>query len=219
MPNVTLDGVPQKLYRYDVDDTPVNGVIYAPPSSNWAYDHAADPDAHSYNPFEKVHLEHFLMTPLAIGGDNITIVANELYATPYPIAVERTTSHIAINVTTGAVGKVARLGLYADNGSCYPGALVGDSGEFSVADIELSTNVFVYTVGPGLYWAALLSDGTPTVTKATYMLILSDRDAAVPSFYGGISKTSYAYAALPATFPAGAGIAYKGTGQLLRFSA
>jgi len=30
----------------DIDDSPVNGVLTAPISSNWAYDHAADQDAH-----------------------------------------------------------------------------------------------------------------------------------------------------------------------------
>ncbi len=39
---VTLDGVPQLLHRYDVDDTPVDGVTDAPPSSNWAYDHGVN---------------------------------------------------------------------------------------------------------------------------------------------------------------------------------
>src|SRR5574343_1888094 len=44
---------PFSIYDYlliaDIDDTPVNGEVDAPISSNWAYDHAADTSAHGLN--------------------------------------------------------------------------------------------------------------------------------------------------------------------------
>jgi len=41
----------EKLAIADIDDTPVNGVINAPISSNWAYDHAALTTAHNISSF------------------------------------------------------------------------------------------------------------------------------------------------------------------------
>lgn len=205
----------------DVDDTPVNGVTTEPVSSNWAYDHSVDLDAHNYNILERIHLEHYLPSPLIASMSNTAIMADVLYAMPYPIAVARTTSHIGIPIITGDAGKVARMGLYADNGSCYPGALVADCGEFSVADVELSTNVYVQTLTAGLYWIALLSNGIPTTNRATDVIMITDRDGASPSYYGGIGKASSTYGALSGfdPFPAGATYQYKGTGGVLRFSA
>jgi hypothetical protein len=43
---LTDDDHTQYVLHTDVDDTPVNGVTDDPVSSNWAYDHAADTDAH-----------------------------------------------------------------------------------------------------------------------------------------------------------------------------
>jgi len=177
--------------------------------------------AHTYNIFERIAIEDYLYTPLTASITASAIAANVLYAVPYPIARDRTTSHIAIQVSTGAVAGVARLGLYADNGSCYPGALIADSGEFSVADVELSTNVFVQTVAPGLYWAALISNGTPTLYRINAGLYITERDGAAPLMYVGLEKASSTYGALSGfdPFPAAATGGYKGTGVMLRFSA
>ena len=41
----------EKLAIADIDDVPVNGVINAPISSNWAYDHAAATQAHGISSF------------------------------------------------------------------------------------------------------------------------------------------------------------------------
>ena len=179
------------------------------------------PHAHTYNIFERIATTHYLYSPIVITTTDTAITADVLYAVPYPIAKSRTTDRIAINVAAGDAGKVARLGLYADTGSCYPGALIADSGEFSVADVELSISVLVQTVGPGLYWAVLLSNGVPTITRASDCLILLDRDAITPSLRGGVEKASSTYGALSGfdPFPATAGTSYKGTGILLRFSA
>ncbi len=41
----------KKLAIADIDDAPVDGVVNAPISSNWAYDHAASATAHGISSF------------------------------------------------------------------------------------------------------------------------------------------------------------------------
>lgn len=41
----------EKLAIADIDDAPVDGVVNAPISSNWAYDHAASTTAHGISTF------------------------------------------------------------------------------------------------------------------------------------------------------------------------
>lgn len=188
-------------------------------SSGVSTNHADDFDAHSYNPYERIAIGHYLWSPLFTGGGTPQAqVADVLSVMPFPIAIARTVDRVAVNVTVGAVNKVARLGIYADNGSCYPGALQVDSGEFSVADVELSTNVIDTDLTAGLYWVAFLTDGTPTISRIGDPIIIRD-GVGLPSQYGGLEKAAYSYAALPATFPSGAAVGYKGCVGLLRFSA
>jgi hypothetical protein len=49
--DAALDLAVSALQPGDVDDTPVNGVTDAPVSSNWAFDHAANLNAHGISDF------------------------------------------------------------------------------------------------------------------------------------------------------------------------
>jgi hypothetical protein len=83
--------------------------------------------------------------------------ANLLWAIPF--VVPRTTKFdtISFNVTTGAGSVNARVGIYRDDGNCYPGALVFDSGAIDctssgMKDTTITSGLQVFP--PGLYWLA-----------------------------------------------------------------
>jgi hypothetical protein len=70
----------------------------------------------------------------------------------------------AYMLSNGGSGSVVRLGIYADNGACYPGALVVDAGTVASssgapANLEISISE---TLSEGLYWLAIAPQvGTP----------------------------------------------------------
>ncbi len=99
-------------------------------------------------------------------GNNLTvsaIVANRLYAVPFVVSVPIDIDAIAAHVSTAAAGKLWRLGIYKDNGNCYPGALAGDSGPQSVAATGYFSYPLTAHLDPSLYFLVVISDGTPSM--------------------------------------------------------
>lgn len=152
-------------------------------------------------------------TPVAI----LTVTAT-LYAYPIYIAASTTVSTLNISCTTGQTGGACHMGIYADNGAGYPGALVYDSG--AVANLT-STAVITKTgvnttLDAGWYWIATIftASGTfPSVagitanySVATNAQLGSDTAAHALATSGqaatGISVAG-TYGALPTTFTAG----------------
>jgi hypothetical protein len=139
-------------------------------------------------------------------------VANRLYAAPLILTKTTTIDQMAISVTTARAGTTPRVGIYADNGNLYPGALVVDAGTQSAA----TTGVKTYTTGlpvtldPGLYWLAYVTNATaptvrsiPTASARPVLgftsLLGTDGDTVSLGW-----TVAYTFAALPATFTAGA---------------
>lgn len=99
------------------------------------------------------------------------LTANILYAVPIvpislsgiynsSVAVDR----IAVNVTTNAVGKKARLGCYARGANGKPGALLWDAGEIDVGSIAGVEATIARTLQCGVeVFLAIVSDGTPSL--------------------------------------------------------
>jgi hypothetical protein len=58
----------------------------------------------------------------------LALTINRLYAVPFMTADAKTITRIAIHVTTLGTAAHARLGIYQDNGSIYPGSRVSDCG-------------------------------------------------------------------------------------------
>jgi len=78
------------------------------------------------------------------GGQNeAAMVADRLYLSPLFVARAITIDRLAIDVTTGDAGKIARLGIYANGTNCYPGVLVVDAGTVSVADVTVVAAIVV----------------------------------------------------------------------------
>jgi hypothetical protein len=135
--------------------------------------------------------------------------ANGLYASsislPQPVSV----TDIACQVTIGAASSFVRMGIYADNGNGYPGALVAgsDSGQIdaSTATVKTFTYPTPLALSAGRYWLAGVSQGgAPTINcntgmqpgliGATAASVLASSQTAY--FHGGVSG------ALPSTFTA-----------------
>ena len=198
-------GIRQELYKYDVDDTPVNGATKVPPSSNWAYDHAADIDAHMRDFLQLLRTGEYLGYPFQRGSTDWAISANTLYASPLYLARNITIDRIAINVSAaGAAGTKGRLGVYKTGTNLYPGALVIDGGEVAVDAIAVVAAIIDQALTEGLYFCVLVSNGTPTI-KTLYstwaaMGVLA-ADLIGPN---GAWNKAFTYAALPDPFPAGA---------------
>jgi hypothetical protein len=81
---------------------------------------------------------------------------NTLYA--LPLVVSKTTRFdiISYNVTTAGTNS-ARAGIYRDNGNCYPGNLMFDTGAITNVGIAVKSATItasLQTFQPGLYWLA-----------------------------------------------------------------
>ena len=98
----------------------------------------------------------------------LTLVANRLYAVPYPIERRRTPVTIAIQVRTAdAVNSNLRIGIYNDNGNAYPSTRLTNGGVVSVATNGLKTVAYTIPLEKGLYWIVIVADGTPEISHAT----------------------------------------------------
>lgn len=155
-------------------------------------------------------------TPVAV-----LTVTSVIYA--YPVFLPAmTVATLNISCTTGQTGGACHMGIYADNGAGYPGALVYDSGAVSgLTSTTVVTNTPAAASRPvlnaGLYWIATIftASGTfPSVAGITAnygvetnALLGSDTAAHALATSGeavtGISVAG-TYGALPSTFTSGA---------------
>lgn len=118
---------------------------------------------------------------------------------------------IGAEVTTvGEAGSKFRIGVYADNGSCYPGSLLLDAGQIAGDSATVQDLTVSLSFAAGLYWIGGAVQSAPT-TQPT-MRVISGWAPAVPISVGtaaptagvgaaGNSQTSVT-GALPGTFTA-----------------
>lgn len=135
------------------------------------------------------------------------ITANRLYAMPFPNPAARTITRMAVQVTTNAAG-TAHLGIYADDGTIYPGALVADAGEISLATVGLKeiTGLNIALSANMLYWLVLVNSAGTTiagVTAGTGWHLLGNALTALNVVADDYWYVAFTYAALPGTFPGG----------------
>lgn len=96
------------------------------------------------------------------------LTLNELRLTPLIISETTTFDRIAAEVTTaGAAGSVVRLGVYADDGTGFPGALVLDAGTINGTSVGAQALTISLTLDPGLYWIGAVAQ-TATATMRTF---------------------------------------------------
>jgi hypothetical protein len=145
---------------------------------------------------------------LALGnhGPNTTLVLSPYW---FPYGTQIVNLGEWIN-TAGAASSVRRLGVYADNGSMYPGSLILDAGTAA----STATGFTSLTAGPfsaltvsGLVWiggATQVATGTVVVGTAANVPGISGGSGTPPtgtSHMGGYQETGVT-GALPSTFTA-----------------
>jgi len=150
----------------------------------------------------------------------VLTVASTLYAVPFQVPNNISLASLGISTTTGQTGGACHLGVYEDNGSGYPGALIVDSGAITgmtataINSASLSPKPSLI---PSTVWLASIftASGTlpsvagidPLYTGATNAYLGADTAAHAAATsataFTGISIAG-TYGALPAIFPSGA---------------
>ena len=165
--------------------------------------------------------------PLPATGLALTtgsMAANILRAVPLLSASQAVLEAVGVEVTTLNAAATIRLGVYADDGTGYPGALIQDLGTVSPATIGVKiVTALSIPVPAGQPLWIVFNTNSATTCRA---LALGAHPAllGMPAGAGsaaGIAYTSaLAYASgLPATFPAGATVATAiGATPFVRFS-
>ena len=121
----------------------------------------------------------FYGLPAGATPGTLLTVTGTLYAYPYYIAGPATIKTIGVYTTSGQTGGAAFVGIYADTGAGYPGALITNSNNTSALACTSGAVSQVYTPTGGLvlqsgwYWLASIFTATstfPTVAdiSATY---------------------------------------------------
>jgi len=129
-------------------------------------EHLDQPDAHMADVFQTLRTGGYYGIPYSSYDSEAAMAANTLYAMPFLVARPSTWDRIAIEVTTAAAGKSARLGIYKSGDNLYPGSLVENTeGEFSVATTGLKEITIDARLTKGWYWLAIVSDGMPSLRK------------------------------------------------------
>lgn len=130
-------------------------------------DHVADLDAHVKHFHEILRTGQYWFYCAALTG-TFQLTANRLYAVPLVVPRDLTIDRLAVNVTVGDSGKKARLGVYNNGTNLYPGTLVKDFGEISVASTGVVAASAEQSLTKGIYHLAIVSDGAPTIRRAQY---------------------------------------------------
>ncbi len=128
---------------------------------------------------------------------NATLVmaADIAYFTPFQVGETHTFDRIAAQVTATGTATLVRLAIYnVTNGQ--PSTLVLDAGTVSVAGTGLKTITISQALAPGIYWMAVVADGSVTINGASC--------AQVHPYFTGTTDFATIDTALTATLTFGA---------------
>jgi hypothetical protein len=141
--------------------------------------------------------------PFALGSPN-TMSQDTMWLTPIYAPVAVPLASIGLQVTTAVASTTIRLGIYADNGSGMPGALILDAGTIDSSTTGFKEITISQAVGPGLLWlAGVAHTGAPSTamhgTDQGGLSTSSSSDIANSSSIPG-----YTQASVTSTLPANA---------------
>jgi len=202
-----------------VDALPVNANLNNAISSDWAYDHAADLDAHTRHFLEIFVIGEYLQF-LPAGGSGIAVTTNLLRAEIFYVPRDMTFDRIAIKVQTleAAPNDGIVLGIYNSHATTlYPTSLIASSGgEVSTAATGTKTVTINISLTKGIYYLAHHHESNVRKIqgKTTNIEVCTPFGGYVTGdlpqyFCCGFSDEVTAYAgALPAIFPAAGGRLY-----------
>jgi hypothetical protein len=104
----------------------------------------------------------------AITSSTLLLSENDAYCYPFIVTDTHAYSEMRVNCTAGGgAGSVLRFGIYADNGTGYPGLLVKEFGAVSATEAKAIVVTAAVTLAPGVYWLTIAAQGsasTPTLT-------------------------------------------------------
>lgn len=144
--------------------------------------------------------DNYGMTTMGLNIDYI-------YAAPFLVPIAQNFDRIALYVY-GSTNRVVRLGIYEDDGNCYPGDLVVGTAEFDCSSSACQEEAIDEDLPAGLYWLSVLNGVAAGNIRGLYYQY---------SVYSVIGRTacndlvppvsywkSQAYGAMPDPFPASA---------------
>lgn len=145
-------------------------------------------------------------TSAALGNGNLRVIP---WLVTRAMAIDRIAAEI-VTGTTADAGAKYRLGIYADNGNAYPGALLLDAGQIAADVVAVAELTVALTLPAGLYWigGAVQSVVTTqptvrTVSNWTPPVPIGPGTSAPAAGTGAFGYTNTGVtAALPATFTA-----------------
>lgn len=111
---------------------------------------------------------------VGFGGSTSSALGNgTLRLSPIYISRPTVLTRIGLQVTViGDVGSTVRLGIYADDGSFYPNALVLDAGTIAGDSATVQEITISQSLGKGVYWIGAAVQGV-TVTQPTIRTVSS----------------------------------------------
>jgi hypothetical protein len=138
------------------------------------------------------------------------IAANVMRAAPYALTKSLTFDSLQAEVTTLVGASNFRLGIWLDDGSLYPGALLVDSGELSGASNGVVAATISQAISPGVIWLGILGDAAITFrapgSASTPSDIMGEPAAMGSTIRQAFYTVAQTYGALPDPFTAGATI-------------
>lgn len=115
---------------------------------------------------------YFPASPSGMSTSNV-LGNNALRVVPWVITKPWSLTRIGAEITAvGEAGSKYRLGIYADNGFGYPGALVVDAGLIAGDVVGAAEQTVSLTLQPGIYWIGGVVQLAPT-TQPTLRVIAS----------------------------------------------
>ena len=129
-----------------------------------------------------VEAGRFMMVPqfyTTITGGNAS-VNGTLVAVAFSLSEAQTLTSIGTLVNSGGgTGSLTRFGIYNDSNG-YPGSLVADYGTIPSTGTGRQSATISQALGPGIFWAAIVTQGTPSPLP-NYIQ---------SNFIGGMAKSS-----------------------------
>lgn len=189
-----------------INDTGVVSVFVSD-GSNWRLTEEDSYDVSNFRAKGSTLNRWYSCAVTSVAATTLAPTINNLRASPFVITKTTTIDQMAINVTAAGASSNIRVGIYADDGNMYPGALIVDAGSASTASTGVktySTNLPV-TLNSGLYWLASVGNGTaPTIRAiaATGVIPVLGLDSTLGTAWGTGWQVAFTFAALPATFTA-----------------
>jgi hypothetical protein len=157
---------------------------------------------------------YYALSHVTLSTTTIGPVINRLYAVPFVVQETKAFDRIACEVTgTGGAGCIGRMGIYADNGDGYPGALLVNAGSADLNTSGIRELTINQSLSPGVVWLAFVEQVTDAVQVRGWSPVSANGSAPpigrTDGSVTGIYQLSYCAAGssgvLPDPFPSSIG--------------